>query len=564
MSPEQALGEGEPDARSDIYSLGCVLYEMLVGEPPYTGPTGMAVLAKRLSDPVPRARRLRAAIPEAVDAALVRALAKERVDRFKSAAEFSEALVAEAAERVGAVKSIVVLPFENLSPDPDNAFFADGLTEELIAELSGIRALRVISRTTAMKLKGSDKDVGAIGRELNVQYVLEGSVRKAGNALRITAQLIDAERDAHLWAKRYSGTMDEVFDIQERLARKIVDQLRISLSPEENRRIAQRPINDLVAYDCYLRAKQEIPRWTADAIDRAIALLEKAVAIEGPNELLFATLGFAYLGYLMPLPLREDESLLGTAGACAKKVFELNPDSPAGHALGGLALFLLGQIEEAARHLKEAHRLDPNNADALLGLVCTATWAGHPDAARTYHEQLTAINPWSGSNPAWIEFYSGRFDAAIDGYRKEYVVDPSSPYTRWAYGCVLVWAGRIDEGLEIFDEIARDTPQTMFGDFAIVFSKALRGDADGALRAVTPELIAAAKPHWQMGWMMSPLYALMGRDTEALDWLELAVNRGFVNYGFLEREPFLKKLHGNPRFSEILAGAKRRSEAFEP
>ena len=565
MSPEQATGEGEPDARSDIYSLGCVLYEMLVGEPPYTGPTAIAVLTKRLSDPVPSARRLRAAIPRSVDAALMRALAQEPVDRFGSAPEFADALVEpEEAAEPEAPKSIVVLPFENLSPDPENEYFADGLTEELIAELSSIRALRVISRTTAMKLKGSDKDVGAIGRELNVRYVLEGSVRRLGNALRITAQLIDASSDAHLWAERYSGTMDDVFDIQERVARKIVDHLRISLSPEEDRRISQRPINDLVAYDCYLRAKQEIPRWTEGAIDKAIGLLEKAVTIEGPNEALFATLGFAYLSYFFPLPLRDDESLLETANAYATKVFELSPDSAAGHALRGLILFLQGQVEEAAGYLKEAYRQDPNNGDALFGLVITTAWAGHLDAARSYHDQLTVVNPWSGSNPCWVDFYGGQFDAAIDGYRKEYLVDPNSPYTRWAYGCVLVWAGRTDEGLEIVDQIARDTPQTVFGKFATVFSRALRGDVVGALGAVTPELVAAAKPHWQMRWMMSSIYALLGRDTEALDWLELAVDSGFFNHRFLEREPFLKRLQGNPRFNAIMDGAKRRSEAFEP
>ena len=143
-------------------------------------------------------------------------------------------------------------------------------------------------------------------------------------------------------------------------------------------------------------------------------------------------------------------------------------------------------------------------------------------------------------------------------------MDPNSPYTRWAYAVTLAWAGRIDEGYKFFEQIARDTPDSIFGSFATAFSKGLRGDADGALRAVTPELIAAAKPHWQMRWMMASLYAVIGRADEALDWLELAVNRGFYNYTFLEREPFLKRLHDNPRFKAIIAEARRRSEAFVP
>ena len=190
--------------------------------------------------------------------------------------------------------SIVVLPFENLSPDPENAFFTDGLTEEVIAELSQIGGLRVISRTTSVKLKGSAKDVREISRDWNIQYAVEGSVRKAGDSLRITAQLIDITTDTHLWADRYSGTVGNVFEFQERLARDIAQKLKVSLSPEEERRIERRRIVDPVAYGCYLRATQERLRCTEEAIDNAVGLLKKALEIEGPNELLLASLGVAY------------------------------------------------------------------------------------------------------------------------------------------------------------------------------------------------------------------------------------------------------------------------------
>jgi serine/threonine protein kinase len=563
MSPEQATAGATLDARSDVYALGAVLYEMVTGEPPQRGATVQAVMAKLLSERPTRPRVVRDSVPEAMDRAVMKALAKVPADRFASAGELVAALTSQGKPETD-VKSIVVLPFEDLSPNRDSEYFSDGLTEELIAELSGIHNLHVISRTTAMKLKGPEQDVGTISRELKVQYVLEGSVRKAGSALRITARLIDGAEDVNLWAERYSGTMDDVFEIQERLAREIVSQLKITLSPREDRRIAQRPISDQVAYDCYLRAKQEISRFTEVAVDRAIVLLEKALAIEGPNELLFATVGVAYLTYLMPLPLRDDESVLATADAYAAKVFELNRDSAAGHALRGRTAFVQGRIEEAARHAKEAHRLDPNNGDALWDLCVTAMWAGHPEAARKYHAELTAIDAASGANPAWFEFYSGCFEAAIDGYRKEYEVDPESPYTRWAYATVLGWAGRAGEACEIFGQIVRDTPQTTFGWFAAAFSGALQGEVEEALQAITPELLASARPAYQLRWMIASLYSMVGREDDALDWLELAVNRGFVNFPFIEREPFLKKLHSHPRFRAILAEAKRRSEAFEP
>ncbi|UCC73716.1 MAG: hypothetical protein JSV86_03915, partial [Gemmatimonadota bacterium] len=166
-------------------------------------------------------------------------------------------------------KSIVVLPFDNMSPDPQDAYLSDGLTEEIITGLSCCGPLRVISRNSARALKGTQKDTRTIASELDVQYVLEGSVRKAGNDLRITAQLIDGRTDEHLWSERYSGTLDDVFDMQERISCSIVDALMLELSPEEERRLTERPIDNVQAYECYLRARQEIWLFTKDATDRA-------------------------------------------------------------------------------------------------------------------------------------------------------------------------------------------------------------------------------------------------------------------------------------------------------
>ena len=564
MSPEQALGEGEPDARSDVYSLGCVLYEMLVGEPPYTGPTALAVVTKRLSDPVPSARRLRAAIPAAVDAALVRALAKERADRFGSAAQFVGALTAEAAEEVEAVKSIVVLPFENLSPDPDNAFFADGLTEELIAELSGVRALRVISRTTAMKLKDSGKDVAAISRDLDVQYVLEGSVHKAGNALRVTAQLIDAERDAHLWAERYSGTMDDVFDIQERLAREIVAQLKVKLSPAEDERITKPRISHHLAYECYLRARQLLIKPTEEASQGAIGLLEKALELEGPNELLYTAMGMAHARRFFGS--QSEKVLQEEAERWAAKVFELNPDSTGGRVLQGLVLYHQGRAQEAVVQFKQVLRSDPDNGDALMHLVFIAGCSGHLDAARSYYQRLAAVDPMAeGMNPEWTSYYSGEFERAVEGFRAEYELDPESPYTRWGWGMCLAWAGRIEEGCEIMGPAGEDSPETPFGAFVPFCVAALQGDRDRALAAMTPELEAFAKRDIQFPWMVGSCYTMLGMVDEAIAWLRQAVDRGFINYPFLaEQEPFLASIRSEPRFQELKKEVKRRWEAFEP
>jgi TolB-like protein len=179
--------------------------------------------------------------------------------------------------------SIVVLPFDNMSPDPTDAYFSDGLTEEIITNLSHIGSLRVISRSSAMVLKGTQKDVRTIGKELDVQYVLEGSVRKAGEALRITAQLIDARSDDHLWADKYDGVLDDVFGMQESVSRSIVEALELRLTSAEEQRIGERRIDDIQAYDCSLKAQGEILRGTPDALHRAQQYLDTAIEITGPT-----------------------------------------------------------------------------------------------------------------------------------------------------------------------------------------------------------------------------------------------------------------------------------------
>jgi TolB-like protein len=193
------------------------------------------------------------------------------------------------------VRSIAVLPFANLSSDPDDSFFADGLTDEVISDLSRLQSLRVVSRTSSMTFKGTSKDVKSIARELAVQSLVEGAVRRDGGRLRITARLVDATGDRQLWAGRYDGTVEDLFAFQERLAREIVEALRLRLTAEEDRRLAQRRVPDPQAYECYLQARQEAYRWRRDAIDRAVVLLRQALALAGDNATLHAALGRAWL-----------------------------------------------------------------------------------------------------------------------------------------------------------------------------------------------------------------------------------------------------------------------------
>ncbi|MGH7630979.1 MAG: protein kinase domain-containing protein, partial [Gemmatimonadales bacterium] len=266
MSPEQAAGERTLDARSDVYSLGCLLFELLAGEPPYTGATAQAVIAKRFTEPVPCVGRVRAAVPPEVEQAVTRALARAPGDRFRSAGAFADALTQPAtlvrpAARPGRT-SIAVLPFTNLSAEPENEFFTDGVTEDVIAQLSKIRALKVISRTSVMPFKRREQSLREIGAALQVATLLEGSVRRAGNRVRIVAQLIDAETDEHLWADTYDRQLTDIFAIQTDVALQIAAALEAELSPEERSRIRKEPTRDVQAYQLYLLGRNCINRWT--------------------------------------------------------------------------------------------------------------------------------------------------------------------------------------------------------------------------------------------------------------------------------------------------------------
>jgi len=267
MSPEQAAGERTLDPRSDIYSLGCVLYEMLAGEPPYTGPTAQAVIAKRFIDPVPRVRRLRPAVPAAVEEAVMRALARVPADRFASAGALAEALTGPASDTARA-PSVAVLPFRNLSTDPENEYFADGITEDVIAQLSKVRALKVISSGSVMRFKNREQSLQEIGAALDVSTLLEGSVRRAGSRVRIVAELIDAETNRQLWAETYDRELTDIFAIQSDVALQITGRLEAELSPEERSRIRQAPTDDIQAYQSYLLGKHCVSRWTQEGVDQ--------------------------------------------------------------------------------------------------------------------------------------------------------------------------------------------------------------------------------------------------------------------------------------------------------
>lgn len=563
MSPEQAAGDRDLDARSDVYSLACVTYEMLGGDPPFVASTVQAVLAKHIVDPAPPITTMRASVSPAIAKALAKALQKTPADRYHSAGAFVTALTAPVEGQDREAKAVVVLPFENMSPDPDNEYFADGLTEEIIGDLAGIHGLRVISRNSALALKGTVKSTPALAKELGVSHVVTGSVRRAGNALRVMAQLVEARSDAPVWNGKYSGTVEDVFGIQEEIARKIVAALEVKLSETEKRQIAERPTDDVVAFDHYLRARRELYAWTPGSLDRAAQLVDVALEIVGESPLLLAMKGQVQWMYVNA-GIRPEEQYLDRAAELATQALAIDPDHHLGIFVRGIVAALRGDTERALTDLLRAHERQPGDRNIRAELFRFTQSAGLPSFARLAEEEVR-VDPLTSI--AWLSLafsrhINGRFADVPEPARKIVeLATASSPqqiYAAW----YLASAGLRDEAISILEPVGADLSGTVNGSWALFLMHALAGDADRALAEVTPELERAASFVEVFALAIADGFAAIKRHDEAIAWTRSAVRRGFINYPFLSRhDPFLKAVRVHPRFQELLTEVKPKWEA---
>ena len=574
MAPEQVRGAavGPP---ADVWGLGVLLYEMVEGARPFAAATNAELFAAVLRD---QPRPLAETIPGNVDSLIRSCLSKEPAARSTAHAvrdgirtiltgktEFRAGPGRVQASAGSARRRLLVLPFANISADPDTDYFADGLTEELIADLSRVDSLMVISRTSATKLKGHTDDIRALAERLGVELVLDGSVRKSKHSLRITVQLIDAAIDSPIWSDKFTAGDEDLFDVQERLSRQIIDAMKLTLTRTEAERLGRRHITDPRVYDIYLRARHKLGRFSARDLDDAVSLLRSGLEILADNALLLATLGHAYVMFVH-WGVRPDPKYLDLAQACADQILLANPGSTEAHGLQGGIQIKRGHLQDAVHHLKEAIRADPGNTEATAWLAYAYMTAGHPQSARPLIDQLLKVDPLTALThvfDGWTYVIAGKPDEALPRYRRGYDLDPGSPLMKYLWGFALTRAGHTAEGAAHFRHVAETIGESVFGDLAGAFAHALTGDAAAARAAIRPATAAAARSDEALARFLAQLHALIDDGEGTCEWLERALAAGNLDYPTLARDPTFRHVRSMPRFQQLLEETRQRWEAFE-
>jgi serine/threonine-protein kinase len=573
MSPEQGTGERVIDGRSDIYSLGCVLFEMLSGRPPFPGMSAGAILVRHVHDPVPSVRAIRSEIPAAIDRAITRALAKDPSDRFATAADLEAALedaraVRAAPARASAARPsgtgttattperfVAVLPFANMSADPENEYFSDGITEDIIAQLSKLRGLKVMSRTSTMRFKQRPESIRALGRDLGVSHVLEGSVRRSRTTLRIVAQLIDARTDEHVWSETFDREMTDIFAIQTEVAVHIARVLQTRLTPSDRSRLARKPTDDLEAYNLYLLGRHHYNKVTPADFAKALDYYRRAIERDPKFARAYASLAEAQLylgnGYWGIRP----HDTFPEASVMATRALELDPDSA--EANSSLAMYhewYEYDWDKADAELKRAVDLNPSGSMIRLLYAMHLCALGDFDEAIVQRDIGVQLDPGAMAvrgNASWILYLARRTPQALADGRSLREVEPTSAYAAFSHGLICAQSGHPEEAVAAFrDAVALSSGASIYV-VMLAYALAIVGKNTEA-RALLADvhLLADTEFVWPMGLAMA--YAHLGEESIALDHLERAYEERVGWMLLLGREPALDILRSTPRFQSLL------------
>jgi eukaryotic-like serine/threonine-protein kinase len=596
MSPEQAAGDRELDARSDLYSLGCVLYEMLAGEPPFTGPTAQAVIAKRFTAPIPPLRAARDTVPAWLQSTVEKSLAKVPGDRFSSAAQFAAALqavaptagtsavsrplsrrpVALVAAAVGLLllmfggyaafrgratpapplASAAVLPFVDLSPGKDQEYFSDGLTEELITALSQVPGLRVAARTSSFQFKGQNPDVRDVGKKLDVGAVLEGSVRRSGDRLRVSTQLISVKDGYQLWSESYDRDLADVFAVQESVARSIVAALRVKLAPARDSALGVRATHNLNAYDLYLKGRFAWNQRTGESLEEAVRYLEQAVAADPGFAKAWGALADAYL---LVVPYSGHGSAAEAwrkTQAAARRALALDPRSAEAYTALAYGYNIYGWDWAAAdSNFRRAIAADSSYPLAHHWYGDLLAGRGRLTESLAEMKRAHTLDPLAqqiGVELGWVYYLMHRYDEAEAQIRQVLELNPNYAQGRFRLGLVEVQLGRYPEAIASFKrsiDLGSFYPASVAG-LAAAYAKS--GDRRTALDMVDDLKRRRAEGELVPSVHIAMAYGAVGDVEQGLAWLNRGIDERdiYIPENFLD--PLLDPLRKGPGYQQVL------------
>jgi len=531
MSPEQAQGS-TADHRSDIWSMGVVFFEMLTADLPFKAEHEAGLLYLIVNQDPPLPSDFDRTIPPPINDIVRKMLRKDPVQRYQSADEVLRVLSTVQTEiKAGTTavekKAIAVLPFANIGGDKDNEYFGDGLTEELIVNLSQLKDIEVISRSSSMQFKGTNKDIKTIGKELKARYILEGSVRKFQDNLRIAVQLIDVENGRQLWAGSYKGTIADVFDIQEQVSKQIVEALMVKLSPTEKTVLTKRTTLNAEAFDCNLRARDFLNRRTKTSINMAIQFFQKAIERDPRYAAAYAGLGEAY--GILYRDFERKEVWLDRAHEVSLKAIMY--DATLSEAYASLALAYLGKksFDESLESCQKAILLDPKNHNAywILARIYRSTDRDR-DAADALEKAIELVPEFLQAYDDLSNVYERLSEqqkfhdlmykvlAIYPHYLSQH---PDDAYRRMAYAVNLTYVGRNDEA---------------------------RKEGEKALELSLGDPI--------MMYYGACLYARLKEPKRAVGWLKNAVVNGYENFEWIKRDPDFDNIRNEPEYLELMKG----------